>query len=98
MRLWWIETQDEGFLLVSHDVMISAFKFGGNRRFFGVDTTNYCVVQGWYAAIPVHRRIPVPCRIRCTVSLYHMAKRTFIRKYMLSLIHNCNFISLILSQ
>ena len=30
MKLWWIETQDEAFLLVFHDVMVSNFKFGGN--------------------------------------------------------------------
>ena len=29
-KLCWIETQDKASLLVSHDVMISAFKFGGN--------------------------------------------------------------------
>ena len=30
MRLFWIETQDKAFLLVFHDVVASAFKFGGN--------------------------------------------------------------------
>ena len=34
VRLWLIETQNEDFLLVFHDIMVSAFKFGGNRRFF----------------------------------------------------------------
>ena len=41
MKLWRIETQDEAFLLVFHDVMVSTFKFGGNRRFFGVDTAEF---------------------------------------------------------
>ena len=57
MRLWRSETQDEDFLLVSHDVMISAFKFGDNRRFFGVDTTNFVWCRDGM------RTIPVPCRI-----------------------------------
>ena len=63
VRLLRTETQDEDFLLVFHDVMVSAFKFGGNRRFFGVITAN-CVVQGWYAGHPSSCRIPVPCPIR----------------------------------
>ena len=40
VKHWWIETQDGAFLLVFHDVMVSTFKFGGNRRFFGVDTAD----------------------------------------------------------
>ena len=35
VKLRSIETPDEVFLLVLHDVVVSAFKFGGNRRFFG---------------------------------------------------------------
>ena len=35
VRLRWLETQDEAFILVFHDLMVFAFKFGGNRRFLG---------------------------------------------------------------
>ena len=41
MKFWWIETQAGAFLLVLHDVMVSTFKFGGNRIFFGVDTADF---------------------------------------------------------
>ena len=53
VRLRWIETQGEAFLLVFHDVMVFAFKFGGNRRFFGVDTTNFVLCRDGTRAIPV---------------------------------------------
>ena len=35
MKLRSPETPDEDILRVLHDVMVSAFKFGGNRRFLG---------------------------------------------------------------
>ena len=35
VKLWRIETQDGAFILVFHDVMVSTFKFGGNRIFLG---------------------------------------------------------------
>ena len=54
VRLWWIEIQNEAFLLVFHDIMVSTFKIGGNRRFFGVYMySKFCVVQGGTRAIPV---------------------------------------------
>ena len=59
MKLWRIETQDEAFLLVFHDVMVSTFKFGGNRRFFGVDTADFVWCRGGTRAI----RLPVVCDI-----------------------------------
>ena len=43
MRIWWNKIQEEAFLLIFHDVIVSTFKFGGNRRFFGVSTANF----GW---------------------------------------------------
>ena len=55
-----IETQDEVFLFVFHNVVVSAFKFGSSRRFFGVDTANFV---WWYAGHPSSCRIPVPCLI-----------------------------------
>ena len=64
MRLWWIKKQYEDFLLVSHDVMISAFKFGGDRSFPGVDTTNFVWCSDSTRAIPVPCRIPALCQIR----------------------------------
>ena len=61
VRLWWIETQDGAFLLVFHDVVVSTFKFGGNRRFFGVDTADFMGCRGSTRAIrfPVVSDIPV---------------------------------------
>jgi hypothetical protein len=61
VKLWWIETQDGAFLLVFHDVMVSTFKFGGNRRFFGVDTADFVGCRGGTRAIrlPVVSDIPV---------------------------------------
>ena len=59
MKLWRIETQDEAFLLVFHDVMVSTSKFGGNRRFFGVDTADFVWCRGGTRAI----RLPVVCDI-----------------------------------
>ena len=61
MKLWWIETQDGAFLLVFHGVMVSTFKFGGNRRFFGVDTADFVGCRGGTGAIrfPVVSDIPV---------------------------------------
>ena len=53
MRLWWIEAQDADFLLVFHHVMVSVFKFGGNRRFFGADTANFMWCREGARAIPV---------------------------------------------
>ena len=53
MRLWWIGIQNEAFLLVSHDIMVSTFKIGGNRRFFGVCTANFVRCRGGARAIPV---------------------------------------------
>ena len=41
VKLWWIETQDRDVSLVSHDVVVSTFKFGGNQRFFRVDTADF---------------------------------------------------------
>ena len=59
VKLWWIETQDGAFLLVFHDVMVSTFKFGGNRRCFGVDTADFVGCRGGTRAI----RLPVVCDI-----------------------------------
>ena len=61
VKLWWIETQDGAALLVFHDVMVSTFRFGGNRRFFGVDTTDFVGCRGGTRAIrfPVVSDIPV---------------------------------------
>ena len=53
VRLWWIQTQNEDFLLVFCDVMVSAFKFGGNRRFFGVVTANFVWCRDGTRDIPV---------------------------------------------
>ena len=53
VKLWSIETPDEALLLVLHDVVVSAFKFGGNRRFFGADTANFVVCRGGTRAIPL---------------------------------------------
>ena len=60
-KLWWIETRDGAFLLVFHDVMVSTFKFGGNRRFFRVDTADFVGCRGSTLAIrfPVVSDIPV---------------------------------------
>ena len=46
VKLWRIETQNGACLLVFHDVMVSTFKFGGNRRFFGVDTADFVWCRG----------------------------------------------------
>ena len=51
VKLWWIETQDGASLLVFHDIMVSTFKFGGNRRFFGVDTADFVGCRGGTRAI-----------------------------------------------
>ena len=61
MRLWWTETQDAGFLLFFHHVTVSAFKFGGNRRFFGVDTANFvwCRDGTWAIPVPATSQFPV---------------------------------------
>ena len=59
MKLWRIETQDEAFLLVFHNVMVSTFRFGGDRRFFGVDTADFVWCGGGTRAI----RLPVVCDI-----------------------------------
>ena len=59
VKLWRIETQDWAFLLVFHDVMVFTFKFGGNRRFFGVDTADFVWCRGGTRAI----RLPVVCDI-----------------------------------
>ena len=54
MKLWSIETPDEAFLLVLHDVVVSTLKFGGNRRFFGADhTANFVGCRGGTRAIPL---------------------------------------------
>ena len=53
VRLWWIEIQDEDFLLVFHDVIVSAFKFGGSRRFFGVVIANFVWCRDGTRDIPV---------------------------------------------
>ena len=60
MKLWWIETQNGTFLLVLHDVIVYTFKFGGNRRFFGVDTADFVECRGGTRAIrfPVVSDIP----------------------------------------
>ena len=67
MKLWWIETQDGAFLLVFHNVMVSIFKFGGNRRFFGVDTADFVWCRGGTRAIrlPVVFDIPVEYVTAC---------------------------------
>ena len=59
MKLWRIDTQVEAFLLVFQNVMVSTFKFGGNRRFFGVDTADFVGCRGGTRAI----RLPVVCDI-----------------------------------
>ena len=53
MKLWSIKTPDEAFQLVLHDVVVSTFKFGGNRRFFGADTANFVGCRGGTRAIPL---------------------------------------------
>ena len=65
-RLWWIETQDEDFLLVFRDVMVSAFKFGGNRRFFGVVTANFVWCRDGTRDIPVPVVSQFPVRYLAT--------------------------------
>ena len=67
VKLWWIETQDGAFLLVFHDVMASIFKFGGNRRFLGVDRVPATLVV-------VARKLPSPTT-RTTPS-YHLKKNS----------------------
>ena len=59
--LWWIKIQEETFQLILHNVMVSTFKFGGNRRFFGVYTANFVWYRGGTRAIPlpVVSHIPV---------------------------------------
>ena len=61
MKLRSIETSDEALLLVLHDVVVSTFKFGGNRRFFGADKANFVGCRGGTRAIPllVVSHIPV---------------------------------------
>ena len=61
MKLRSIETSDDALLLVLHDVVVSTFKFGGNRRFFGADTANFVGFRGGTHAIPllVVSQIPV---------------------------------------
>ena len=61
VKLWRTKTQDGACLLVFYDVMVSTFKFGGNRRFFGVDRTDFVGCRGGTRAIrrPVVRDIPV---------------------------------------
>ena len=59
MKLWRIETQDGASLIVFRDVMVSTFKFGGNRIFFGVDTADFVGCRGATRAI----RFPVVCDI-----------------------------------
>ena len=51
VKLWSINTPDEAFLLVLHDVVVSTFKFGGNRRFFGADTAHFVGCRGGTRAI-----------------------------------------------
>ena len=53
MKLRSIETPDEALLFVLHDVVVSTFKFGGNRRFFGADTANFVGCRGAMRAIPL---------------------------------------------
>ena len=53
MGRWWVETQYRAFLLVFHDLVVSAFKFGGNRRFFGADTANFARCRDCARAIRV---------------------------------------------
>ena len=53
MKLWSIETPDEAFLLVLRGVVVSTFKFGGNRRFFGADTASFVGCRGGTRAIPL---------------------------------------------
>ena len=67
VKLWWIETQGGAFLLVFHNVMVSTFKFGGNRRFFGVDTADFVRCRGGTRAIrlPVVFDIPVEYVTAC---------------------------------
>ena len=53
VKLWSIQTPDEAFLLVLLDVVVSTFKFGGNRGFFRADTANFVVCRGGTRAIPL---------------------------------------------
>ena len=57
----WGRFKAAGTILVFHDVMVSTFKFGGNRRFFGVDTADFVGCRGSTRAIrfPVVSDIPV---------------------------------------
>ena len=59
-KLCWIETQDKDPLLVFHDAVFCAFKFGGNRRFFVVDTVGLV----WCRGRPGFCRIRHPCHVR----------------------------------
>ena len=59
VKLKKIESQDGAFPLVFHDVMVSTFKFGGNRRLFGVDIADFVWCRGGTRAI----RLPVVCDI-----------------------------------
>ena len=79
MKLWWIETQDGAFLLVFHDVMVSTFKFGGNRRFFGVDTADFVWCRGGTRAI----RLPVVCDIPVSDVCWAVRKRLLGYAYAL---------------
>ena len=52
MKLRSSEAPDEAVLLVLHDVVVSTFKFGGNRRFFGTHTAvrghpRTQAIRGW---------------------------------------------------
>ena len=60
MRLRSFETPDDAFLLVLHDVVVSIFKVGGNRRFFEVDTASFGWCRGGMRVI----QLPVVSCIR----------------------------------
>ena len=53
VKLRSIKTPDEAFRLVLHDVVVSTFKFGGNRIFFGADTANFVGCRGGTRTIPL---------------------------------------------
>lgn len=62
VKLGWIETQDGAFRLVFCDAMVSTFRFGGNRRYFGLGTADFVQFSGSTRAI----LIPVVCDIPVT--------------------------------
>ena len=78
LKLRSIETPDEAFLRLLHDAVVSTFKFGGNRRFFGAETANFVGCRGGTRAIPllVVSHIPV-AHVRPKTTKIKKIKRYF---------------------